>query len=402
MIKNSTSFLTIKTNSVLKNTMIVLIFILSSHGILAQSFSIGHTTKTFFDSSRNRNIETEIYYPASTSGNDVSIATGNFPVLVFGHGFLMAWSAYQNFWERLVPEGYILCFPKTEGSLTPNHSNFGNDLKFIAAQMQSENTNSTSLFFGAVASQTALMGHSMGGGSSFLGAANNSNISALVNFAAAETNPSAISAALNVNVPTLMFSGADDCVTPESSNQNPMYANLASLCKTKISIINGVHCYYANSNFNCNAGEFFCNSSPDISRALQQSTTFGFLVPWLDFTLKGNTESEIAFNNLLESSNQITFIQSCSTLNTLDFSPKKEIVIFPNPILDIVNIHVNESNLGGKLIIYNMLGQNIYSTQINSVEAQIDLSDFGNGVYFFNYDNSALNYAGKFVKTGKR
>ena len=135
-------------------------------------------------------------------------------------------------------------FSKTEGGLTPNHGNFGKDLKYIASTMQSENNISTSLFYNAVASKTALMGHSMGGGTSFLGAANNMDIDALVNFAAAETNPSAIAASANVTVPTLIFSGADDCVTPEASNQNLMYNNSASDCKTQASINNGVHCYY--------------------------------------------------------------------------------------------------------------------------------------------------------------
>ncbi len=58
-------------------------------------YQVGHLQQTFVDSSRgNRNITTEIYYPAATAGNNVPVAAGQFPVLVFGHGFVMTWSAF--------------------------------------------------------------------------------------------------------------------------------------------------------------------------------------------------------------------------------------------------------------------------------------------------------------------
>ena len=100
---------------------------------------VGHTTVTFVDSSRsNRQISTEIYYPAITAGNNTPIAAGTFPVIAFGHGFVMTWSAYQNFWDLLVPKGYILAFPTTESNFSPSHSDFGADLNFLISKIQSE------------------------------------------------------------------------------------------------------------------------------------------------------------------------------------------------------------------------------------------------------------------------
>jgi dienelactone hydrolase len=384
-----------------KNTgnTLILVFVLSlSSTSFAQDFNVGHTTKTFFDTTRNRNIETEIYYPATTSGDDVAIASGNYPVLVFGHGFVMVWSAYANFWQELVPKGYIMCFPKTEVGLAPSHANFGNDLKYIASAMQSENEISTSLFFNAVTPKTALMGHSMGGGASFLGAANNTNITTLINFAAAETNPSAIAAAANVTVPTLVFSGDDDCVVPEAANQNVMYTNLASACKTQVSIINGGHCYYANSNFNCNFGEFTCNSSLDITRAQQQAITFSFLEPWLNFYLKDNTSSESIFNNLLESSNQVNYSQSCSTLGNQEAVSEYGIMMFPNPVNDVLTIKFSAENLGGNFSIYNEIGQMVQQSKIENKETQLNLSELSDGLYFMTYSKDSFTSSGKFVK----
>src|SRR5690242_11677621 len=92
----------------------------------------GHMYHTFVDSSRgNRNIPAEIWYPAAVSGTNVPLDTGVFPLLVFGHGFVMDVTAYENFRDRLVPERYILVFPSTETGFAPSHSDFGEDLAFL-------------------------------------------------------------------------------------------------------------------------------------------------------------------------------------------------------------------------------------------------------------------------------
>lgn len=156
-----------------KIVILILIALLSnSHSdLFAQPYSIGHTTLNFIDASRNnRSISTEIYYPANTVGNDVSVVSNNslkFPVLVFGHGFLMTWDAYQNIWESLVPNGYVIAFPKTEGGFSPSHLEYAKDLSFVINQMNELGANSASIFFHRISNMNAIMGHSMGGGAAF-------------------------------------------------------------------------------------------------------------------------------------------------------------------------------------------------------------------------------------------
>ena len=59
----------------------------------SQPFQIGHTTINFTDLSRsNRVIAAEIYYPSDIAGDNVAMTTFTsvtFPVLSFGHGFVM-------------------------------------------------------------------------------------------------------------------------------------------------------------------------------------------------------------------------------------------------------------------------------------------------------------------------
>jgi hypothetical protein len=276
------------------------------------------------------------------------------------------------------------------------------DIKFVAAQLQIENAISSSIFFDRLTEKTALMGHSMGGGASFLAAENNPAISSLINFAAAETNPSAIAAAANVTAPALMFSGSDDCVTPPAEHQIPMYDNLAADCKTHISVINGGHCYFADFNFFCNLGESLCNPSLNISREEQQLTTFDFLTLWLDYSLRENPNAFAVFNDSLQSSARITFEQSCNTIDISEVSTGPGIKIFPNPAVDKVAFEVASENIGGLMTIYNVMGKRVYQQQITTGEFHIDLSGYTNGVYAVVFFNNNSAYTSMLFKTNAR
>ena len=151
----------------MKTIIVNAVLLFSTLVSTAQPYPIGHTTLTFNDPSRSggfgsgggpgRQIQSEVYYPGTTSGEDVPVETGSFPVVVFGHGFVMAWDAYENVWEALVPEGYIVVFPRTEGGLSPSHLDFGMDLSVCENKMQLEGSNSGSLFFNHVENSTAII-----------------------------------------------------------------------------------------------------------------------------------------------------------------------------------------------------------------------------------------------------
>jgi pimeloyl-ACP methyl ester carboxylesterase len=312
--------------------MIFLIgFVYSSLFSFAQ-YQVGHTTITFNDPARTggfgsgggtgRQIQTEIYYPANSAGENVAVATSEFPIITFGHGFAMSWDAYSNIWQHYVARGFILAFPRTEGGLIPgpSHGNFGTDLRQVSDKMLELNANSSSLFYNKILQKAAIMGHSMGGGASFLAAANNTNILTVIGLAPAETNPSAISAAPNVNVPTLIFSGSADGVTPPANNHEPIYNGLTSVCKNFVSITGGAHCYYANSNFNCDFGEGTSSPNISITRQAQQDLTYAILDPWLDYTLKGNCTSYSSFQLALTSASGTQNQTTCPNASTVSIS----------------------------------------------------------------------------------
>jgi pimeloyl-ACP methyl ester carboxylesterase len=353
----------------------------------AQPYQIGHKQQTFVDAARsNRSIATEIYYPAATASDNVSISSGQFPVVVFGHGFVMTWDAYNVVWQALVPSGYILVFPKTEGSISPSHDNFGQDLAFLVGAMKSEGANASSTFSGAVAATSAVMGHSMGGGAAFLAVQYDSTITAIATLAAAETSPSAIAAAVNIRIPALVLSAGNDCVTPPADHQIPMYDSLASDCKTFVSITGGSHCRFAGTSFTCSFGEGTCSPSPTITAATQQTITAELLLPWLDFYLKSDCAGASQFQDLIAAGAGITSQQNCGLVcvglqeNNRD---NQQYNIFPNPFERATTIRFSQNLTDASLIIYDSFGRNI--VQKNNIYGQeliLERENLASGVYF--------------------
>jgi predicted dienelactone hydrolase len=137
----------------------------------AQPYAIGTTSTSFFDADRSRDVTCEVHYPATTDGTDTPVAEGNFATLVIGHGFVMSVDAYEYVWRHFTPLGYIVVLPTTEAGFAPDHAEFGADLAHVVNALQAANTDDNSPFFGHVSASAALMGHSMGGGSTVLGAA---------------------------------------------------------------------------------------------------------------------------------------------------------------------------------------------------------------------------------------
>lgn len=287
---------------------IIFFVIISTAQTMAQTYSTGNFQHTFIDPDRdNRPILTEIYYPVGTNKDD--IAEGEFPVLIFGHGFVMVWSAYENLWEHFVPNGFVMAFPRTESGFSPNHLNFGLDIAFLAQAIQEMGADPESVLHGGLNGKTAVMGHSMGGGASVLAAAQNGFIHALLPLAPAETSPSAIAAAASVTVPSLVFAASSDDVTPENVHQIPIYEALASESKSYVSITGGGHCYFANFNFNCYIGELGSSGNITINREEQQQIVNDFATPWLNYFLKNDCEAWLLFQDSIADSERVTGMQ---------------------------------------------------------------------------------------------
>jgi hypothetical protein len=81
-----------------------------------------------------------------------------------------------------------------------------------------------------------------------------------------------------------------------------------------VSITGGAHCYFANSNFNCDFGESTSSQGISITRAQQQQKTFAILDPWLQYILGedcfGLNEFQTSLANTAGTVNQTTCPQT--------------------------------------------------------------------------------------------
>jgi pimeloyl-ACP methyl ester carboxylesterase len=274
----------------------------------AQNFKIGHTSVCATDGSRNgRVVDMLIYYPADSSGEDVPLASlkgKNFPVVSFGHGYMMPARYYQNIWTCIVPEGYIMVLPTSETGLFPSHYEFGLDLVFAVNYILAENNDSSSLFYKKLSGKSCLMGHSMGGGSAILGAEHCNGISSLAVLSPLDTRPSSAEAAKSVIIPALVITGTNDFITPPRKHALPIFNALASPEKKYISIIGGNHCYMAIKNRMCDFAERK-KSRDIITREKQHDIINRYLLSWLDYTLKWNSDAGKKFDVMMETDSLI-------------------------------------------------------------------------------------------------
>jgi pimeloyl-ACP methyl ester carboxylesterase len=387
----------------MKHTFILLFALLCGYTGIALPYQIGHITVTFIDSARSaRPVPTEIYYPADVAGDNVSFTTaipGKTPSISFGHGFVMTYDAYFNVRDAVVGAGYIIAFPTTEGTLSPSHDAFGKDLAFVLRKLRTLGATTTSVLYNHVDTMNCVMGHSMGGGAAFLGAATDGSIKSLATLAPAETTPSAIGAAATLSLQAMVFAGLNDCVTPPAANQLPMYNSLTSACKHYIGITGGSHCQMALTSPTCSFGEATCTPAPAITRSAQHAVIESYLLPWLDRTLRANCVAGARFDSLLATDPATTFLKNCTlcpptgiyATNTLT----KPTSIFPNPCRN--EITVTPTGLHTTITIYTLMGTTVLKAEI-AQQSKILLTNIAAGTYIYEITGEGESQRGVLVK----
>ncbi len=369
----------------------------------AQTFPVGHMSINFKDASRTggfsisggiampgtgRNIGTEVYYPATVAGNNTNVANGQFPVVVFGHGFAMTWDSYDNIYNRLAALGYIVLLPRTESSIfpTPSHANFADDMKLLATQGLLLNTTSTptalATFNGKVLQKSAVGGHSMGAGCSYIAAQNNSTVTCVFNLAAATSNTAGISSVAGaslVTVPTLVISGEKDNVA-DTTVQNSHYNPTASTIKFHSIIKDVTHCDFGNgTSGTCTIGQAAC-STPSCNM-IYFNRYMSYIEPFLAHQLKNDCVAGNNFMTLILNPSadrvgrKVVGNIACSVTGIEEQSFSNNLTVFPNPTEGKLNISFSSEitnpitfelyDISGRLVLDEQAASQKTSHEIN-------------------------------------
>ncbi len=294
--------------------LIAAAILITCANVTAQQYLIGHTSAEMRDSDRgNRVIRVEIYYPERKGGTGWAGDEGcseRFPVICFAHGYVMSPDLYGHIREALVPEGYIVVFPYSETGMFPSHLALSEDLAFVLAETEKMGREAGSPLYGITGDISCLMGHSMGGGALFAAANIYEGTTAVVALTPMNTKPSAIQAAASVAVPTLIFAGGNDCITPSGRYQLPIYSFSAAADKTFILIRGGTHCGMADSSKVCRLAQKLSGCNKGIPVEEQHQVLKKYIIPWLNYFLKGEDDQGISFDTELRSDTDVTWLQS--------------------------------------------------------------------------------------------
>lgn len=381
-------------------TLLFLLMAATAFGQLPDPAQAGPLSYTSFDTTftdtaySNTDISATLYYPDSV--------TGDYPLVVFGHGFTVSYTFYTNWYEHLASWGYIVAALDEQNGFNISHPEFGQQMLGTIDMVSGQDAAAGSRLNGLWNGKSATMGHSMGGGSALIAAVDGGAlVDAVIGLAPAETDPSVIDDMQDITADMLIISGRGDSVTPESSVQIPMY-NAATTGKLWVSLLEGGHCNFADGNSGtCEFGATTVGDAGTLSYADQQALAFTYATPFLEYFLKDETQwDEYVCGTYASTDSEVEHETNydCNPVSARQSAVSTDVQLYPNPAANVLNI--SEQSVrplhAEKLVCINTIGQQVVlNAETTSTSLQIDISALPTGVYSLQHDGE---YLGRFVK----
>lgn len=319
-------------------------------------------------------------------------ATEARPLVVIGHGFAMTSGDYDDLSAELVAAGFTVALVDTESGLAPSHADFGLDMAFVAMHASEEISGDLE---GLISDVSGLVGHSMGGGAAWLGAAAmGESLRALVGWAPAETTPSALAAATDIAAPTLVISGTADAIIPQATQHLPLFDALSpTTCRAFASLEEGGHCGFADSGTLCDLGEFGFSG---MSRATQQFHTAALTIAWLQHHLLGVPQAWTDFEAHGEAEAAVNLNVACSTLSLTELGTTWNVACYPNPVRE--TLFLDLPSKAATATVHSSDGR-IMAQWNPTRPPHIDVASWPAGVYFLTLEGPGQSQTLRFVKT---
>jgi dienelactone hydrolase len=138
------------------------------------------------------------------------------PAVVFGHGWLQPSHRYHGLLRHLASWGIVAASPGTQRGPLPSHRLYAADLHTALDVCVGVRLGDGDISVDP--KKLGLAGHSTGGGSAVLAAADDDRVRAVATVSAAEVRPSALEAAERCHMPGLHLIGGRDLIAPAAGH----------------------------------------------------------------------------------------------------------------------------------------------------------------------------------------
>ncbi|MDN3675853.1 aryl-sulfate sulfotransferase [Flavobacterium paronense] len=113
-------------------------------------------------------------------------------------------------------------------------------------------------------------------------------------------------------------------------------------------------------------------------------------------TYSGFTGHTLTPGNTIENSNTVS--DNCSlTLANTNMVNENNLVIYPNPVKNVLNINLPVQFTSANLTLINNIGQTVYSTAINSNTLSINVNQFSAGLYYLKVSSDTNQFVKKII-----
>lgn len=200
------------------------------------------------------------------------------PIVVIGHGFARNKGAMTNWGEHLASHGFVavvLSFPRP---LVPNHADNALRMREAIAYVRA---NPGQIGGGIDPTKSALVGHSAGGLSAFLAAADDPTITTIVGLDPVDAQMMGTARAGAITQPTLVL-GATPSMCNASGSSSSLYGALVSNGSWFLRVNDSTHCDGEDPSDNtCNT---LCGAGDAARRALYRKYATAHLLWWTGCT----------------------------------------------------------------------------------------------------------------------
>jgi dienelactone hydrolase len=212
----------------------------------------------------------------------------------------------------------------------------------------------------------AVSGWSMGGGGAQRAAVIDNTIKGVVALCPWLTNPS-----LNHGSPVLIFSGQNDPTAPPAQHADIHYnATPNTTDKLLFEVANGNHSVA---------------NTPNGGNGVVGKIALSWLKLYVD---EDDCYCPLLTDSLLDNPPAASKVLSSFECELLGLPENSfATIVYPNPTKNIVNVTIQNPT---KYTIYNALGQQLFSGELNQYQNQIDFSNFVKGIYYVRMENETL------------